>query len=58
MRGEGLSCEVDDIVMYLIVTCDCDTSVWTDQRLMHQKGLHATVTFILEDRGDKVVTST
>ena len=48
--GEGLSSEVDDLITYLIVTCDDKTSVAADKRVTHRKGLHATVTFIMEVR--------
>ena len=47
---------MDDIVTYLIVTCDDKTFVISDERMTHQKGLHETITFILEVRGLKVVT--
>ena len=49
---------MDDLVTYLIVMCDYKTSVRVPQRMMHRKGLHATVLFILEVKGVNVVTST
>ena len=56
--GKGLSGEVDDIVTYIIVTGDDETSVATSGRKMHGKGLQATVTFLLKVRGVDVITST
>ena len=46
-----------DLVTYLIVTCDENNSVREAQRVLHQKGLHATVAFVLEVRGINIVTS-
>ena len=51
VRGEGLYCKVDDLVTYLIVTCNDDTPVSVYERVTHQKGLHATVAFLLGVRG-------
>ena len=48
VRREFLSVEVDDIFMYLIETCCDNASVAADERLMHSKGLQATITFILK----------
>ena len=58
VSGGGLSCEVDDLVMYLIVTCDDNTSVRADQRMTYQKGLHATAAFLLQVKGVNTVSST
>ena len=58
MRGEGLSFDVDDLVTYLIVTCDDETSVRTAQCVMHRKDFHATAVFVLEVREVNLVTST
>ena len=49
---------MDDRVASLIVTFDYKTSVAAAERVMHQKGMHATVAFILEVRGVNVITST
>ena len=58
VRVEYLYCEVDDLVMYLIVMCNEKTSVGAAQRVTHQKYLHATVAFVLGVRWVNVVTST
>ena len=50
-KGEGLSGEVDNIVTYLVVTCDEKTSVAAAERVTNLKGLQATVTFSLNDGG-------
>ena len=55
---EGLSCEVDNIITYIIVTCDDKISVREAHRVMHQNGLYVTVAFVLEVWGFIVVTST
>ena len=55
--GEGLFLEVDDLIMYLIVTCDNKTSIRAAQCMLHRKGLHSTVAFVLEVRGVNVITS-
>ena len=57
-EGRLLSGEVDDLVMYLIVTCNDKTYVAVYERMMHQKGLHETTTFILEVRGVNVMMRT
>ena len=49
---------MDDIFTYLIVMCDDKTAVRSAQRLTHRKGLHATITLVLEIRGVNVVTNT
>ena len=51
-------CKVDNLVMYLIVTCDDETTVRAAQRVAHQKGLHTTVKMILGAIGVNVVMST
>ena len=50
--------EVDDLVAYIIVTCDDETPIRADQHVMYRKGLHATVALILDVRGFNVVTIT
>ena len=49
---------VDDLVTYLIVTYNNETSVAAAECVTHQKVLHATATFILKIRGIIVITST
>ena len=49
---------MDDLVTYLIVTCNDKTSVKADQRMTYQNGLHATFELILEVSGVNVITST
>ena len=49
---------MDDIVTYLIVTCDVETSVSPAESMTHQKGLQATVLFLLEVRGVNFIRST
>ena len=46
MVGEGLFCEADDLVTYLIVAYDDKTSVRADQSVMHLNGMHAIATFL------------
>ena len=58
VRLEGFSGEVDDLVTYLIVTCNCETSVAAAERMIHQKGQYATVISILEVWVFNVITST
>ena len=38
---------MDDFIKYLIVTCNDDTFSAASERVMHRKGLHATVAFLL-----------
>ena len=54
----GLYSEVDDLVPYPIVMCDEETSVAAAERVMHKKGLQATVKFILNVRWVNGITST
>ena len=56
--GESSFCEVDDLGMYLIVTCDDKTAVRSAQRVTRRKGLHETVGLVLEIGGVNIVTST
>ena len=49
---------MDDLVTYLIVTYDNETSVSAAERVMHQKGLYAIAIFILEVRVVNVLTIT
>ena len=58
VREEGFSDKVDDLVTYLIVTWDDETSVATAECVMHRKGLQATVKFILNVRWVNGITST
>ena len=58
LRVEGLSVDVDNLVMYLIVTCNNETSVDTAEHVMHRKGLQSNVTFLLKVRDVNVITST
>ena len=58
VRGERLFWEVDYLVTYLVVACDEDTAVRTDQCVTHQKGLNATITLVLDIRGVNIVMST
>ena len=57
VRGESLFFKVDDIVTYLIGTCNDETVVRETQHAMHQKGLHATVAFVLDVRGFNEIQS-
>ena len=54
MRGKGFTGNVDDLVTYLIVTCNDDTYVAADELVKHRKGLQASIKFILEVRGVSV----
>ena len=47
MEGAGLPSKVDDFVTYPIVTCDEETYVAAAERVMHRKGLQATVKIIM-----------
>ena len=51
MRGEVLSDKVDDLITYIIVACDNETSIASAEHVMHQKVLNANVTFLLVDGG-------
>ena len=42
----GLSGKVDDLVVYLVVTCDDMTSTPADDRVTHRKVLQSIVSFI------------
>ena len=53
-----MSSKGDDLVTYPIVTCDEETSVAAAERVMHRKGLQATVKFILNIRWVNGITST
>ena len=50
--------EVDDLVTYLIVTCNGNISVAASERVSHRKGLQVTITFFLKVRGVNVITRT
>ena len=56
--GESLLCGVDDLVTYLVVTCDDESAIKAYQRVTYQKHLHATVILVLQIGGFNVVTST
>ena len=56
LRGEGFYGEVDDLVTYIIVTCNGDTSVSAADHVTHRKGLQETVIFYLKVRGVNVIT--
>ena len=58
VRGESFLCRVDYIVTYLVVTCDDESTIRAAQRVMHRRGFHATVAFVLDIGGVNVVTST
>ena len=58
VRGEGLSGKMDDLVTYIIVTCDDDTYVDAAKRLTHRKGPQATIKFLLKVRRFNVIPST
>ena len=58
VRGEGLSGKMDDLVTYIIVTCDDDTYVDASKGLTHRKGPQATIKFLLKVRGFNVISST
>ena len=51
LRREVLSDEVDDIVMYLVVTCAHNTSIAAADRMIHRKFLQATTAFSLKVGG-------
>ena len=46
-----------NIVVYLVVTCNDETSVAADEYMTHIKGLQETVTFISKFRGVHIITS-
>ena len=58
VRGKGLSGEVYDLIMYIIVAYNDATSVAVDKHVTHRKGLQETVVFILKVRGVNVIPST
>ena len=47
-----------DIVTYLVVMFNDESAISAAQRVMHQKGLHATVVIVLDIGGINTVTST
>ena len=51
-----MSVEADDIITYLVVKYNAETSAAAADCVMHRNGLHATVIFILDGRGDRVIT--
>ena len=48
----------DDLALYLIVTCNDNTSVAAAESVTHRNVLQATVTFLLKFRGVNIITST
>ena len=58
MRGESLPEEVDDLVMYLVLECNDETSVAADDRVSHRKVLQATISNTLKVSGVTVITIT
>ena len=48
VRGERLSVMVDDHFPYIVLLCDDETSVATSERIIHMKGLQATIVFYLK----------
>ena len=49
---------MDDLVPYLIATCDENISIAAAECMTHQKGLHSTIAIILEVMGVNVITRT
>ena len=49
---------MDDIITYLVVTCDYNSTIREAQCMMQLNLLHATFTFVLKIGGVIVVTST
>ena len=49
---------MDDIITYLVLTCNDETSISAAKRVTQRKGLQAIVTFILKFRRVNVITST
>ena len=58
VRVEGLYEEVDDLVMYIIVTCDENASVAAADRVMHRNNLQANIKFIFKVRSVNIITRT
>ena len=57
-RGEGLSGKVDDIVTFITVKCNGNTSVAAAEGVTQIKGLQTTATFYLKVRGVNFITCT
>ena len=49
---------MDDLVTYLVVTCNYNNSVSWDEGVMNMKVLHATVAFLLKVRWVNAITIT
>ena len=49
---------MDDLVAYLVVTCDYESTIRSAECVMHRKKLHANAVFFLEIGGANAVTST
>ena len=58
VRVEGLSRDVDYLILYLILTCNDENSVAAADCVTHRKFLQATIAFILKVRGVNIITST
>ena len=56
VKVEGLSGEVNDIIKYLILKCNDNTSIASSEVLTHRKGMQATATFLLNVRAVNVIT--
>ena len=57
-RGRGLSGKVDDIVTFIAVKCNDNTSVAAAEGVTQIKGLQTTATFYLKVRGVNFITCT
>ena len=58
VRGKVISDEMDNLVTYFISSCNDETSVAAAERVVHIKGLKATVKFSFEVRGVNIITCT
>ena len=47
VRGEGLSSEVEDLVMHSVVTCKHEASTTAAKSITHREGLSEAVTIFL-----------
>ena len=46
VRGEGSSCEVEELTTHLIMTCNDELSVSAAKSTKYGKGLRATINFL------------
>ena len=53
-----MSCKVDELITHLGMACNDNPPVIAVDSVTHGKGVIATITFILEVRGVKIVTCT